>query len=99
MFQTFRPRQSRAGGQPLGAMGAAGERTAIGDSVNLASRLQDSAPVGGVLISQDTYRQVYGLFDVQSLPPVTLRGRRQPVQVYLVLRARPRSLARTLRGI
>ncbi len=83
----------------LGPMGTAGERTAIGDSVNLASRLQNSAPVGGVLISQDTYRQVYGLFDVQSLPPVSLRGRRQPVQTYLVLRPRPRSLARTLRGV
>jgi class 3 adenylate cyclase/predicted ATPase/ribosomal protein L40E len=83
----------------LSPPGSKGERFVTGDTVNLASRLENSAPIGGVLISHDTYRQVYGLFDVQSLPPVALRGRTEPVRTYLVLRARPRSLARTLRGI
>ncbi len=77
----------------------AGERIATGDTVNLASRLEQNAPTSGVLISHDTYRHVYGSFDLQVLPPLTVKGKTDPIQTYLVLRARPRSLARTLRGV
>ena len=44
----------------LGAVGTTGEFTAMGDTVNLASRLEHAAPVGGVLIGHDTYRHVRG---------------------------------------
>src|ERR1043166_5278731 len=83
----------------LGPLGGTGESAPTGDTVNLASRLQESAPDGGVLISHDTYRHVYGLFDVQSQPLLTVKGKSEPIQTYLVLRARTRSLARTLRGV
>ena len=42
----------------LGAVGTTGEYTAMGDTVNVASRLEHAAPVGGILISHDTYRHV-----------------------------------------
>jgi predicted ATPase len=83
----------------LGPLGRTGEFAATGDTVNVANRLQESAPVGGVLISHETYRHVYGSFDVQNQPPLTLKGKAEPFQTYSVLRARPRSLARTLRGV
>jgi len=83
----------------LGPLGATGEFTATGDTVNLANRLEQSAPVGGVLVSHDTYRQVYGLFDAQGLPPLAVKGKPEPVQAYLVLRAKPRALALQLRGV
>ena len=83
----------------VGPVGAAGEITVTGDTVNLASRLQTSAPVGGVLVSHDTWRHIHGLFDVQRLPPFEVKGRPEPVQAYMILRAKPRALAMQLRGI
>ena len=49
----------------LGAVGAGGEFTAMGDTVNVASRVQGLAPLGGVLVTHDTYRHVRGVFDVE----------------------------------
>ncbi|MFL6337399.1 MAG: protein kinase domain-containing protein [Pyrinomonadaceae bacterium] len=83
----------------LGEVGAAGEVTVTGDPVRLASRLQQEAPVGGVLISHDTYRHVRGVFDV--LPPGTLQtgGRSGPVQFYNVQRAKRRAFRVQTRGV
>ncbi|MDQ2827923.1 MAG: adenylate/guanylate cyclase domain-containing protein, partial [Chloroflexota bacterium] len=74
----------------LGSVGTVGETTALGDTVNVASRLEGAAPVGGVLIAHDTYRHVRGLFDAQELPPLALKGKTEPVRAYLVARAKPR---------
>ena len=83
----------------VGPLGASGEFTATGDAVNLCNRLQENAPPGGVLVSHDTYRLVYGYFDVVRLPAIELKGRGEPVEVYQVLGAKPRSVANQLRGI
>ncbi len=83
----------------VGPLGTSGEFTVTGDTVNLASRLQSIAPADGVLISHDTWRHVHGLFDVQRLPPLEVKGRPESVQSYLIHRAKPRALARQLRGI
>jgi class 3 adenylate cyclase/tetratricopeptide (TPR) repeat protein len=83
----------------LGPLGASTQSTAIGDTVNVANRLEQGAPVGSVLVSQDTYRQVRGLFECQSLGALTLPGRAEPLPVYRVLRAYPRSLRVSLRGV
>jgi serine/threonine protein kinase/tetratricopeptide (TPR) repeat protein len=83
----------------LGEVGATGELTVTGDPVRLASRLQQEAPVGGVLISHDTYRHVRGVFDV--LPPESLQtgGRSEPVQFYRVMRAKRRAFRVQTRGV
>ncbi|HXK44020.1 MAG TPA: adenylate/guanylate cyclase domain-containing protein [Anaerolineae bacterium] len=83
----------------LGQIGTTGEFSAIGDTINLASRLEDAAPVDGVLVSQDTYHQVWGLFDLQPQSPLTVKGRHEPVQTYLVQRVQPRSFWSRTRGI
>ncbi len=75
------------------------ELSAIGDAVNVASRLQTAAPVGGVLISHESYRQVRGLFDVTAVPPLSVKGRSEPVQAYLVTRPKPRSFRMATRGV
>jgi class 3 adenylate cyclase/tetratricopeptide (TPR) repeat protein len=83
----------------VGPAGQSGEFLATGDAVNLASRLEQNAPVGGVLISRETYSQVYGFFDAQAQPPLMVKGKTEPVETYLILRAKPRGLALQLRGI
>jgi len=83
----------------LGTVGTTGEYTAIGDTVNLASRLEHAAPVGGVLISQDTYQHVRGIFEVTPLEPIQVKGKSEPIQVYVVNARRPRSFRITTRGV
>lgn len=72
---------------------------ALGDAVNLAARLQQNAPHGGVLISHATYRHVHGLFDVLPQAPMTVKGRQQIEQTYLVQQIKPAHLRLRRRGI
>lgn len=83
----------------LGTVGTTTEFTALGDTVNLASRLVSAAPVGGVLISHDTYQHVRGIFEVNMLEPLSVKGKAEPVQVYLVTSTRPRSFRVPTRGV
>ncbi|CAN5266261.1 hypothetical protein BH23CHL1_BH23CHL1_08370 [soil metagenome] len=62
--------------------------TAIGDTVNVASRLQSEAHPGQVLISDATYRRVAHRFKVEHLGERPVKGRNEPVTMYRVLRAR-----------
>lgn len=83
----------------LGTVGTIGEYTAIGNTVNVANRLEQAAPPGGILISYDTYQHVRGVFDVTVLQPITVKGQSQPIQVYTVNSARPRAFRVTTRGV
>ena len=60
------------------------EYTAIGDTVNLASRLQDATKDVGcdILVSEATYRSVQARFGFKSIGGIQVKGRSQPVQVY-----------------
>jgi class 3 adenylate cyclase len=74
------------------------EFTASGDAVNLAARMQSAAPAGGILISHDTYRYVRGVFDLTPHPPLSVKGKSEPVQTYLVRRAKSRPFRSVTRG-
>jgi len=85
----------------VGELGEASHKefTASGDAMNLAARLQSAAPAGGILISHDTYRYVRGVFDVTPRPPLTVKGKSEPIQTYLVRRAKPRPFRSITRGV
>lgn len=83
----------------LGVVGSTSEHTAMGDTVNLASRLEHAAPVGGVIISHDTYRHVRGVFDVDALPALRVKGKSEPIRTYRVDRAKPRAFRLVARGV
>ncbi len=74
----------------LGARPQAGEGMVTGDVVNTASRLQNTAPVDGVIVGELTYRSTRRLIDYEALEPVTLKGKSHPVPVYRALRATSR---------
>jgi adenylate cyclase len=59
--------------------------TAIGDTVNLAARLEGVAPPATILINRATYEAVRDLAHVEELEPVTLKGKSRPVPVYKVV--------------
>jgi adenylate cyclase len=56
--------------------------TAIGDTVNLAQRLQVAARPGQILMYQATYQAVSSQVTARQLPPLTVKGRARPVEVY-----------------
>ena len=83
----------------LGEVATTREFTAMGDTVNVASRLEHLAPANGVMIAHETYRHVRGVFDVSPLEPLNVKGRTKPVRPYVVLRAKPRTFRMPTRGI
>ncbi len=56
--------------------------TAIGDTVNLAQRLESIAEPGQIFLSEATYREVSAHVTATERPPVQVKGRQQPVVVY-----------------
>ena len=83
----------------LSAIGTQGEFTAMGDTVNTASRLVNLADGGQVLISHDTYELVRGVFDVQKQTPIIVKGKAEALQTYVVQRVRPRAFRIGRRGV
>ncbi|MCA9950906.1 MAG: AAA family ATPase [Anaerolineales bacterium] len=65
-------------------VGRTAEYTVIGDSVNLASRLQQIAPPNGIIIAQNSYHLVPDIFELEPLGPVTAKGKVGITQCYLV---------------
>ena len=67
--------------------------------MNIAARMEQSAPPGRFRISHDTYAHVRGVFDVEPQPPLTVKGIDTPVVTYLVERLKPRAFRVRTRGI
>lgn len=71
-------------GEPLGS-GAAFEQSVVGETPNLASRLQALAGPDGVIIDEATRRQIGSLFELADLGPQALKGFAVPQPVWRVL--------------
>src|SRR6266540_1259128 len=93
-------RRRKAGGEPIavgigvsageavaGTVGTADrmEYTVIGDSVNLAARLESNAKPGQILISQRTWDLVRDVVEVRALGAIKVKGKEEQVEVYEVL--------------
>lgn len=68
----------------------AGDRntySALGDTLNVAARLQTVADPGSVVISSETRRLLGSDVDAELVGPTELKGRREPVVVYRVVAA------------
>jgi len=61
------------------------EYTAMGDTVNLASRMESTAQPGMIQVSENTYRLTEGYFDFKPLGEIEVKGKEKPVKAYQLL--------------
>jgi len=67
-----------------GAIGStrALQYTAIGDAMNVASRLVNIAKRGEIIMSEETYRKVADRVEAEAMPPVKVKGKEKEQKIY-----------------
>jgi class 3 adenylate cyclase len=66
----------------LSARPALGEAMVAGDVVNTASRLQQHAPVGEIVVGEETYRATQGAIEYEPVEAVTAKGKAAPIAAW-----------------
>jgi len=80
-------------GQTAVGLVGSGDRqpVALGDTTNVAARLQGSAAPGTICVGEATARALEHRFELEPLGGIPLRGRDEPVQAWRLVRARVRA--------
>ena len=66
----------------------------LGNSVNMAQRLQSNAPPGGCVVGETTYRLAKDAFEFEDLGGLNVKGRAEPLPAWLLVGERQRSMQR-----
>src|SRR5439155_15187730 len=74
----------------LGARPERGEGVVAGDVVNTASRLQQAAPAGALVVGEQTYRGTRNVIEYVELEPVSVKGKAEPISIWRARGARSR---------
>jgi class 3 adenylate cyclase/tetratricopeptide (TPR) repeat protein len=56
--------------------------TAVGDTTNLAARMESMATPGTVMVSPNTYKKVSQYFELKPLGKVEVKGKKEPLEAY-----------------
>jgi class 3 adenylate cyclase len=70
----------------LAARPALGEAMVAGDVVNTASRLQQAAPVNGVIVGAETHNATRSAIEYEPAEPVQAKGKAEPVEAWVAIR-------------
>ncbi len=74
-------------GVNTGELVISGEGILVGDTMNTAARLEQSAPAGEVLIGEATWRLVRNQVSLEELEPLALKGKAAPVRAWRLMAA------------
>jgi class 3 adenylate cyclase len=80
----------------LSARPALGEAMVAGDVVNTASRLQQHAPVGEIIVGEETYRATRAAIEYEPVEAVSAKGKTVPIEAWRAVEARTASGERDL---
>jgi class 3 adenylate cyclase/predicted ATPase len=72
-------------GEVVAGDATAGQRLVTGDTVNVAARLEQASGAQEVLLGDLTYRLVRDAVKVEAVPPLTLKGKSEPLPAYRLL--------------
>jgi class 3 adenylate cyclase len=61
------------------------EYSALGDTVNVAARMEAAAPPGGVLVTAETHRFIAALLRTEDRGEISVKGKSAPVRAFRVL--------------
>jgi predicted ATPase len=76
------------------------EYLAVGDTVNLAARIQSAADADSILVSRNTQRLVETLFEFEDRGKIALKGKSEPTQIFRVVGERKDAMrARGVSGL
>jgi class 3 adenylate cyclase/tetratricopeptide (TPR) repeat protein len=73
-------------GEVIAGDASTGQRLVTGDAVNTAARLEQAAGSGEIVLGDLTYRLARDQIEVEFIPPLTLKGKAEPVPAYRLLR-------------
>ena len=59
-----------------------GQRLVTGDAVNVAARLEQSSPPGGIVLGETTFRLVRDAVEAEQLEPLAVKGKSQPIRAW-----------------
>lgn len=86
-----------SGPAAVGVVGEAFEQTvALGDTTNVAARLQSVADPGSIAVGEGTAQRLGQRFVLEPLGPVSVKGREEPVPAWRLVGSRPAIEPRTL---
>jgi adenylate cyclase len=77
-----------------GTVGDGTQTGVMGDAVNIAARLQQSASPGEIVVAEAVWRRVRDRFEGEPIGPLEVKGRAQPVPAFRLLAARPPAVRR-----
>src|SRR5580765_8005999 len=78
------------------AVGALGASMVAGDVVNTAARLQAAAPINGVVVGEETYRETRDAIEYEPAESVVAKGKEHPVCAWIAVEPRTKAGERPL---
>jgi class 3 adenylate cyclase/tetratricopeptide (TPR) repeat protein len=84
-------------GEVVAGDGSGGQKFAMGDAVNVAKRFEEAAPPGEILVGETTWRLVRDAVEVEQVPDLALKGKRDPVTAYRLRSIQPEAPGRARR--
>jgi class 3 adenylate cyclase/tetratricopeptide (TPR) repeat protein len=81
-------------GEVIAGDASTGQRLVTGDAVNTAARLEQAAGSGEIVLGDLTYRLARDQIDIEFIPPLTLKGKAEPVPAYRLVKIGAQAPAR-----